>query len=376
MSIEWVACEIKTGAMIDALPGLHGDSLLDTIGRYESATLTLPLGTAPATWVRATKPLASTLNLIDTTDEENPVCLWGGFVNVRPRTQGASVDLSVATIPAYFDRRIVRDVTYTQVDQNAIVADLIARFVADGSNGGIPIRVQVVGGPGPLRDRSYLESDGKTVYSALTELMGVDGGPEWYVGWESGQLADGRVTWTPVIYVGSRIGTPKAADVPRPAVTIDLPGTGTTVTVTEDYSSGNGANDIVAVSTADASTGITPTSDHIVIPDPDRPTVELRFTPSTSIVNKATLNGHARAKAAAIADGTVTTEISMLSQASARLGIDWGIGDDLGIDVVAPAFPDGYEDVQRAWGWEIEPADPLKVTPTLVSPVEVDDAAS
>jgi len=32
--------------------------------------------------------------------------------------------------------------------------------------------------------------------------------------------------------------------------------------------------------------------------------------------------------------------------------------------------------VQRAWGWELELTDPPTVTPTLVSPVEDDDATS
>jgi hypothetical protein len=275
-------------------------------------------------------------------------------------------------MPAYFDRRYVGDETYTGVDQNLIVKDLVEKYAAAGSNGGIPIRVEIVGGPGQKRDRTYADDDDKTLYAVLQELMQVDGGPEWWVGWESGSLPEGRQTWTPVLYVGNRIGT--AAGSLAPVVTPELPGPATSVTLTEDYSSESGANDVLAVSTPTAE-GARPASSHHVFTDMDRPTFERRITPSTSITDTGTLDDHAASELLAVMNGEVTTELSFLSKLGTALGVDWNIGDDIGYQLGSaddptrevPAFPGGRSGVERAWGFSLSLSDPPIATPTLMA---------
>ena len=60
------------------------------------------------------------------------VPIWGGMVTQSPRGSGNTIEMSLATIESYLDRRYVGDVVYTQVGQNYIVASLIAAFVMRG----------------------------------------------------------------------------------------------------------------------------------------------------------------------------------------------------------------------------------------------------
>lgn len=372
----WVATEMRTGRVIAELPGLDVDQVADTMGRYESATATLPLMDAPPEWERATKPGAAVLNLLDT-DTMTP--LWGGFVTKRPRTEGDTIDLSLATIPAYFDRRYVGDETFTGVPQSVIVQQLVEKYAAAGANGGIPIRVEVVD-PGTTRSQTYKDADNQTLYTALQNLMGVDGGPEWRVGWEIAQTP--ALTITPVLYVGTMLGqriTPGLS----PRVVFEMPGTAMSVQEVEDYSSGAGANLVRAYSTD--SNGVPIRSDDVVTVDGDRPTFEYRWQPSSSIIYKSTLDAHAHGLAPQLAGGTETLQLSAAHVPGFQLGTDWDVGDDIGFKIgglivndngqaveSVPSFPghgwDGYAGVARAYGYTLDLSDPVMVSPLLVPP--------
>jgi hypothetical protein len=280
------------------------------------------------------------------------------------------VSLSLATLEAYFDRRYVGDSPYTNVGQNAIVADLVAKYIVTGSNGGIPLRVENVdGNAGTLRTRTeYTDISDKTIYSVLTELYGVEGGPEWTIGWEW-QHNPERIT--PVLYVGSRIGAAAPAGL-APNAVFQAPGAVSELELQEDYSASNAGNDFMATSTASADDR--PQSDHVVVPDPDRPTFERRWTPSTSITDVGTLNQHAQAMAALQAGGTNTLSLTAVVQDGVRLGTDWGIGDDIGYVIggidssgqdMVPGFPGGSTGVARAIGWQLDFGPVDHVTPIL-----------
>lgn len=371
MTLTWIATEARTGEILADLVDLDINSLSRTLMKYTTAQGSLPIPTAPENWKRATKMKATCLHLVDVDEnQERPdVPVWGGWVTARTLGTGDSIDLSVATLENYLADRYVGDVVYDNVGQNLIVKDLVERFVATGSNGGIPIRVVVVGNePGKLRQRTYKDISDKTVYSALRELAGVREGPEWTIEWEI-QHNPERIT--PVLYVGSRIGVPAPVGL-APAATFEAPGPTADAVLEEAYTSGNGATDVLATSTADGDTR--PQSQHIVNADPDRPTIEYRFAPSTSITNTGTLDDHARAKAAELSSGSSVLSISAIVGRAPSLGIDWSIGDDIGYVVggadrhdiqTVPAFPNGLAGVARAIGWELKLAGVPVVTPVL-----------
>ncbi|GIT80171.1 hypothetical protein LLS1_18400 [Leifsonia sp. LS1] len=361
---QWVATELRTGELIAELPELDVGSITKSLGKFTTTTASLPLARAPENWRRATLQGATVLNCLDKkADPQVGVPIWSGFITRRPRQGTGKLELSLATVDAYFDRRYVGDRSYNNVDQNSIVTDLVASFAATGSNGGIPIRVEVVtAGAGKVRVRNYKDMSDKTLYSALTELMGVDGGPEWAV-FTEWQHNPERLTF--VLRVGDRIGS-AAADGLDPNVQFDLPGSLAEFELMEDYSADNAGNDFMAVSTAIGDTR--PQSEHILVTDPDRPTFERRFTPSSSIVDVNTLNDHARKKATLQGGGTNTLTMVSISKGVDRVGVTWDVGDDVGVQIAdtVPDFPDGFSAAVRATGWQIDFGRSIdKVTPVL-----------
>ena len=374
MGYSWVSTEARTGKIISDLLNFDLPSVKMTAGRYETTSGTLPINTAdaPADWQRATQEGAATLILLadNPADPSHGIPIWGGIVTMVELTEADTVTVSLVTAEGYLDRRFVGDKTYAATGQNAIVADLIASFTADGSTYGLPIRVQQVGGVGVLRDRSFADIDDKTVYSVLTDLAGLQSPIEWYIGYEW-QTAPERIT--PVLYVGSRIGTPAPAGL-GPSATFEIPGAISTIKLTRSYQAGNGANDVMAVSSGQGTAR--PQSPRQTAPNAARLTFEHRFTPSTSITDIATLTAHAQTALAALAGGSVTGQFSAAEVDAPRLGIDWGMGDDVGYTIgginsdgtqQVPAFPGGLSGTGRVVGWELTLGDTRMVTPILAS---------
>jgi len=368
VALSWVATDARTGAVVADLPGLECSTVKRSICRYESTTATLPIPTAPENWRDATRPGGSVMILLS-----DGVPIWGGMVTQRTRDLTDSVSLSLATVEAYLDRRFVGDVTYTATGQNAIVAAIFAAYVTTGPRGGLPFRLAYTGA-GTLRDRSYLRSDRKTVYSALTELSAVLGGPEWTVEWEW-QHSPERIT--PVLYVGDRVGVAVTPGL-SPAATFQAPGPVTDATLVEDYSAGKGANSVIAYSSASA--GDVPTSPVQVAADDGRPTFETDIQPSTSITDVAVLTSHAMAALATLAPGGSALALQAVVEKAPKLGVDWMLGDDVGYKIggreydgtpngreSVPAFPGGIEGVMRAIGWEMSLDGVQTITPVLAT---------
>lgn len=359
---SWVATEVLTGQVIADLPKLDVPRCKKVIGRYEPATGTLPLVGAPVDWERILTGGATNFHLLrdNPDDPAHGIPVWGGMITEDTLTESDVVEFPMSTIEAYFDRRYVGDETYTGVGQNLIVKDLVEKYAAAGPNGGIPIRVVIVnGGSGKLRDRTYIDRDDKTLYSVLTDLMGIDDGPEWTVGWEWKSNPE-RIT--PVLYVGDRIGAPVTPGL-GPSAVFEIPGAATRFSRYRSYANGKGANVVMAVSSGQGDDR--PQSAPVVIPDTLRPTFEHRFTPSTSIKNTQTLEDHAASRAAFLAGGTVALEMGAAADKAPQLDVDWSIGDDIGFRVTAPAFPNGLEGVARAVGWELEPQGTARIQPIL-----------
>jgi hypothetical protein len=366
---QWLATEMKTGAVIADLPLLAGDDggplkIKQTMGRYETLTPTLPLPKAPENWQRATLHGATVLNLL-----QDDVPIWGGYINRRPRTAGDQMELPLVGIEGYLDRRWIGNVSYTGIGQNSIVQSLIAAYVTAGSNGGIPLRVEVVnGGAGMLRDRTYFDKDDKTVYSGLQELAAVIGGVEWTIGWE--HLTNPE-RYTPVLYIGDRLGRAVSPGL-APAATFEIPGALNEFLHMQDYSAGAGANDVMAYSSGEGN--LRPQSPRQVFADPDRPTFEHRFSPSSSITNVDTLTGHAQGKLSLMTGGTESLALSAIASAAPVLGVDWKLGDDVGFQLggldandadTVPGLPGGLTGTARAVGWELELSDNPIITPIL-----------
>jgi len=371
VTLEWVATEARTGRVIVDLPDLSVSRVAAVLGSYTSASATLPLPTAPESWLRATLPAATVLVLLD-----DGIPVWGGRIGKRVRSSGDEVSLSLSTLEAWLDSVFIRDhLIYAGTGQNAIVADLFTRYVIDGVLPGLPLRVSG-GTGGTARDREYTDAQDKSILSALSELSAVQGGPEWTIGWEHQSNPE---RYTPVLYVGDRTGSDPPAGL-APAATFEMPGAVTFAELTEDWSTGKGATDVTATSTAVAD--VRPQSPHQTSADTDRPRVEHRFTPSTSITEIPTLTAHAARVLADMADGARALSLEAVLADAPRLGSVWAIGDTVGYVIggldsagreTVPAFPGGLSGSARVIGWEMTlPAAGVvgAVAPVLVLPGE------
>lgn len=349
MTLSWVAVNANDGTIITDLPTFRlDDELRKTLMRYETQTASLPLGVpgtpdaAPPNWRQATRAGAVFMVALD----ENNTPVWGGLVTKRIRKIGTSVKLSMVTAEGYFDRVYVGDETFTATAQNTIVQTLVEKYAKSGTLRGLPLRVQIVGGTGVARDRTYKDADDKTLYSVLTDLSGVIGGPEWTVGWEwvtASQLGL-------VLTVADRLGSPAPSGL-NPAARFYLPGSVTDAELVEGYGSSEGANDVMAVSSGVGAAR--PQSPHQTNSADLRPRFEYRWCPSTSITIVDTLTAHAQRALKAMQGGTVALSLTANRLEAPQLGRDWFIGDDVGFDITGPEFPDGLYGTARAVGWEM-----------------------
>lgn len=349
MTLSWVSVNANDGSIITDLPTLRADGpLKQTLMRYESQTVSLPLGTpgtpdaAPTNWRQATRKGAVFLVALD----EGNAPVWGGMVTRRTRKVGADIKLALVTAEGYFDRVYVGDVTFTATPQDTLVKNLVESYAKTGALRGLPLRVQIVGGVGVNRDRTYKDADDKTLYQVLTDLSGVLGGPEWTVGWEwvtASQLGL-------VVTVSDRVGSAAPSGL-NPAAQFYLPGSVADAELVEGFGASEGANDVMAVSSGVGAAR--PQSQHQSNAGDLRPRFEYRWTPSTSITDVNTLTAHAQRALKAMQSGSVALTLTASRQEAPKLGTDWHLGDDIGFDITGPEFPDGLYGTARCVGWEM-----------------------
>ncbi|MGH9247939.1 MAG: hypothetical protein ACRD0W_00240 [Acidimicrobiales bacterium] len=373
-TFRFLGCDLVTGRIVEELPDLTPSGPLSALlGAYTSAAFTLPLaadgthGSPPRNWEGATEPgrsmivaVRDTVVLPTATGQVvlPPRPVWAGVVLKRRRGAAAAAELGCVSLEGYFDRRYVADHAYTGQDEAAVIlaglfadADTVegVDFVLDAPATGTP------------RDRQYFDKDDKTVYSAMRELMGVDGGPEWTVALDWADATQTVVQKT--LYVRKRIGIVSAAPTAvfttgsAPGVFASAGASETRYTLDESYESGKGANHVLATSSGEGDTRpqSTPARDEALFAA-GWPRYEHRFTPSTSITDIATLNSHAAAALALMARGSRILTLVGRADAYPVLGADWGIGDDIGYDLIGPGHPTGLQGVNRAVGWELDTA--------------------
>lgn len=364
MALSWLSVNANTGAVIADLTNLRVDGALKaTLMRYESQTASLPTWDPagddgpPPNWETATRPGAVFLVALSEPEDNEPrgLPLWGGMVVRRNRIPGQGVKMSLVTAEGYMDRIYVGTIGMN-TGQNLLAKLLVQEYMQNGYSPrrGLPLRVQVVGGNGMVRQRNYLDSGDKTLYSVMTDLSGVLGGPEWTIGWE---WVDEQKLGL-VMTIGDRIGSPPPAGL-NPNAQFYLPGSVTDAEFVEGYGADEGANDVMAVSsgTEDAR----PESQHYTNDTDQRPRFEYRWTPSTSITDVNTLNSHAQRALAAMKDGSLALTLTANREEAPKLGRDWFIGDDIGFSIEAPEFPHGLVGTARCVGWEL--------TDTTVTPL-------
>lgn len=342
---QFLAVSLTGGTVLAEFPDLQISKLSYRFEETTSGTMMLPWRSVPSNWGEATIPYRVAILLV-----RGSTVLWGGIVVKRERTlQGSGLSLTVVTVEHYLDSVYVKDHTYSNRDQCEIVKDLVSSTLE-----GHRFMLSVEASPSSIRrDRTYEESSDKTLLSVLQELSNVQNGPEWCTSW---RVVDGR--YLPVLTVADRIGSTV------PVTTFDE-SVMTSFTIVEDYTSGYGANMVVAVGSTTGETQLR--SDVMVADQSYRPVVEHVVRTSSSITRKETLNAHASASLRQLRDGTNTMGITLSLLNAPIVYEEWRPGD-----VVAWAVADddgrfvGFDHGEaRVVGYDIDFSGVWTITPVL-----------
>lgn len=351
-SYVWLSADVLTGRIIEELPFVPSGPMSSVLGGYTSLSGSLILPAAPRGWEGATDPGRTMLVAVR---EDDGMPLWGGLVLSRGGGSDSSVELGLATLESYFDRRYVADAVHT-----TWASQIAFNLVYDTWNHeGIPFQWDWTNYY-PIVTRTYRRDADQTVYSALTELMRSEAGPEWTIWyrWVGGDTT----TIHNVLQIKPRIGVASS----NPTAVFDLPGNVKTYRMGEDFTSGKGANHIEMFGDGEGDTRpqtTTPARAEDLL-DAGWPRYEYRATRS-GVKHPATLDGHAFEALAWMAAGARTYTVTADASTAPRLGRDWAIGDDVRLDVSwSPRHPDGFSIVGRAIGWEIDTGEGT-VTPLL-----------
>lgn len=321
----WLAVSPVDGHIIAELPTVQCSSLEIRMMEGTSATATIPWQSLTmSNWETATAPFASCLLLINMRNPET--ALWGGIILSRERNLGeATLTLKLGTWEHILKKYPVGDDTYTNTDQNMIVANLTRNWAINGQNNSLLI--DAAASSRKRDDTDHKLSDNKSVLSCIQALSNLNNGPEWYIDWQK----TGN-NYHPVLHISDHIGSS------TPRFTFGEE-TLAEFTINEAWEDGYAANKIQAYSTANNTdeNAEQPQSNWYTYTDPNRPILPYRYQPSTSITQKETLNQHAAAKLNSLKNGTTTITIKFALATMPRFGIDWSLGDVIAWDIQAGA---------------------------------------
>lgn len=342
---QFLAVALSNGTVLAEFPDLQVSKLSYRFEETTSETMVLPWRNIPSNWGEATIPYGVAILLV-----RGSTVLWGGIVVKRERTlQGSGLSLTVATVEHYLDSVYVRDHSYPGWEQTSIASDLVTSTL---ENHRFMFDVEVASS-GIHRDRTYEESSDKTLLSALQELSNVKDGPEWCTSWH---VRDGK--YVPLLTIADRIGSV------TPVTTFDE-SVMTSFKVLEDYTSGYGANMVVAVGDSTGESQLR--SDVMVSEQSYRPVVEHVVRPSSSITQKETLDAHASSALERLRDGTNTMSMTLSLLDAPIVYEEWKPGD-----VVAWTVTDddgrftGFDHGEaRVIGYDIDFSGVWTITPVL-----------
>ena len=343
---QFLSVSLTSGMVLAEFPDLQVSELSYRFGETTSETAILPWRNIPSNWDEATIPYAVAVLLV-----RDSTVLWGGIVVKRERTLcGEGLMLTLATVEHYFDSVHVKDHTYSGWEQTLIASDLVTstlvdhRFMIDVETASSRVH----------RDRTYEESSDKTLLSALQELSNVQNGPEWCTSWHS----DGGGGYRPVLTIADRIGSVS------PVTTFDE-SVMTSFEIVEDYTSGYGANMVVAVG-SDTNEGRL-RSDVMMAEQSYRPVVEHVVRPSSSITLKETLNAHASFTLRQLQDGTNTVSMTLSLMAAPIVFKEWRPGDTVAWTIADDSGRfNGFDHSEaRVVGYDISFSDVWTITPML-----------
>ena len=353
LTLAWYGADMLTGHIVEDLPSLKPSGALGRrLGAASTLQFDMAVAGAPDGWEAATAPGRSLLVAVDTS-ADTPV--WAGAILPREGGSASSVQLGAATLEAYLDARYPGTQTLLSLDQASVMAALAAPALDSGP----PLVIDAVA-TGTTMD--YLSSDGddKTILSCLSEIMGLDGGPEFTVDVAWNATRSGFV-------FPLRIRTAIGTQTPSPEAVFDAPGCVADYSLQESYESGKGATRVIARGEGEGLSRLSSApAEATDLLNGGWPVWEYRYTPATGVTDPDQLTSHAVSSVALMAQGAQVWTLRAVASQAPRAGTDFGLGDTVRLSVEhSPRHPAGTDVVARCWAWELDP-DGDTVTPILV----------
>lgn len=351
--LVWYACDATTGGIVEELPGLTTQTIGRRLGAPTTSSFALFLPSAPTDWEAATQEGRSLLLAVDPATDTP---LWAGWILTRDGGSSQTLDLQAITFEGYLDRRYVGDLTLIGQDQATVITNLMTAPLSQG-----PPFVMDTVATGVTMDWISLDGDDRTVLSAMQQVMGMDGGPEWTIDPIWADVAHTAIDLS--VRVRSRIGS-QSGD---PEAVFDFPGCIASYQQAGSYETGKGAT--VAVARGDGEGESRLTSAPMVATELEAagwPRTEYRWTPASGITDPTELTAHATRARDLMGIGASVWTLNATASRAPRLGTDWSLGDDITIEIAESArHPNGAVRVGRAWSWDLDPSGD-KISPILV----------
>ncbi|MFG3488563.1 hypothetical protein [Streptomyces sp. NPDC047972] len=354
VELDWFGCDLRTGQIIEDLRSLRpSGTLTKRLGAATSTSFDLGIAGAGQDWIAATDPGRSLLVGVDRLTDQ-PV--WAGMVLTRDAGSSWTATLGATTPEAYLDRRYTGDQTQLQQDQAAVLTALMTAPLSQG-----PPFVMDAPSTGVLMDYTALDGDDRTVLSALQEVMGQEGGPEWTVdvAWSDGAHSGFVLPVRVRPAIGLQLADPEAV--------FDFPGCISSYSLGESYETGKGATVVVARGEGEGTARLSsPSQVATDLESAGWPRYVYRYTPASGLTDPTQLAAHSVKALSLMKTGAKVWTVEAVASQAPRLGRDWGIGDSIRLAVdSSPRHPDGAEIVARAWSWELDAAAD-RITPVLI----------
>jgi len=343
--LVWYACDATTGGIVEELPGLTAQGAISRqLGGPTTASFNLFLPSAPADWVAATEKGRGLLLAVDPATDTP---LWSGLILTREGGSSQSLDLQAITPEGYLDRRYVGDLSLIGQDQATVITSVMTAPLSQG----LPFVMDAVA-TGVTMDWISLDADDRTVLSAMQQIMGVDGGPEWTIDPIWADAA--HTTIDLAVRVRSKIGTQLAI----PEAVFDFPGCVSAYRLTESYETGRGATVVTARGEGEGEGRLTSAAQvATALEAAGWPRYVYRWTPASGITDPTQLTAHAARALTLMGTGSSVWTLEATASRAPRLGRDWALGDTVSVDIATSArHPDGAATVARAWSWELDPS--------------------
>jgi hypothetical protein len=358
---RYLIADLLTNEIIAELPftGVSFTQQLNQAGTFTGHLLLSGINTYEYNVDASTQPSRNALYV-----DRNGILVWGGIIwNRTYSSQSQTLQITAREFESYFEKRLISTtVAYNNTDQLQIVRNLINQAQSTTS-GNIGV---IVGSEtsGVLIDRVYYAYELKQVYQAIQDLSRQDDGFDVNISVDYDPVTNEPLKTLVLGYprtgnIDSGVGDIQTPVFNLPAgniVEYEYPEDGS-ITVNTLYVIGAGSNEGKLTSLAIDSTSIID----------GFPTLEGQANYS-DITDQAVLDNLALGQVLALATPPPIIKIVVPAYIDPEFG-SYDIGDDARLIITDPRFPEGFDEIYRIVGFNVEPGEngPERVTITLTN---------